>query len=158
MTTLINRLTALCDQRDKTLVLGISNYNVALQDDSDGQGPYIVSWNVDDLGAAPTVEEGFSEHEIDRARSIHAGPLSAPSPSFIARDLIKWLSLDEYAAIRTFMAAHVQFALLWDSLLAQGEAPISVESARFQAGWEGIVAVLGDVRAAELLAAAIAGN
>ena len=84
-------------------------------------------------------------------------PPSPPSPppvtSFLARDLLALLTADDLAAIKAAVDADAELYGLWCATLAQGEAPISIESARFQAGWAGLTTALGEERAGELAAA-----
>lgn len=80
-------------------------------------------------------------------------PLPPPPPSFLARDLFTQLTVADYTAIKTAIAGSDALGLLWDSLKAQGDAPIDMTSARFQQGWTGLKAALGAKRAGEIAAA-----
>ena len=75
-------------------------------------------------------------------------PYVAPvvEPSFLARDLMAQLTPDDYGAIQAAIATSAPLGLLWASLLAQGEAQIVSSSTRFQQGWAGLTAALGDAR------------
>jgi hypothetical protein len=73
-----------------------------------------------------------------------------PAPSFLARDLMTQLTSADYAAIQSAVAGSADLGLLWSSLMAQGEAPISTASARFQAGWTALAAALGAARASAI--------
>ena len=55
MASLATKIKLYCEANSKTADFG-SNGNVSLQDDSNGQGPYIKSWSVDGL-AKPTDEQ-----------------------------------------------------------------------------------------------------
>ena len=48
MASLSTKVALYCTANSKTAVFGPEG-NVSLQDDSDGKGPYIVSWSVDGL-------------------------------------------------------------------------------------------------------------
>jgi hypothetical protein len=107
------------------------------------------SWRID-----------FAEDATDRQKAAAAAALSAfdpaapaPRDSFLARELLALLSADDMAAINAAIAGSPALALLWVSLLAQGEAPVLLASARFQAGWTGLTKALGQARADALMAA-----
>ncbi len=55
MASLATKIKLYCEANSKTANFG-SEGNVSLQDDSNGQGPYIKSWSVDGL-AQPTDEQ-----------------------------------------------------------------------------------------------------
>ena len=55
MASLSTKVKLYCIANSKTAEFG-PNGNVSLQDDSDGKGPYIASWNVDGL-AKPTDDQ-----------------------------------------------------------------------------------------------------
>ena len=55
MASLATKIKLYCEANSKTADFG-SDGNVSLQDDSNGQGPYIKSWSVDGL-AQPTDEQ-----------------------------------------------------------------------------------------------------
>lgn len=55
MASLATKIKLYCEANSKTADFG-SDGNVSLQDDSNGQGPYIKSWSVDGL-AKPTDEQ-----------------------------------------------------------------------------------------------------
>jgi hypothetical protein len=80
------------------------------------------------------------------------GASKAPA-SFLARDLFALLTVADFSAIKKAIAANDALGLLWDSLKAQGEAPIITDSRRFQQGWDGIKAALGPARALEISSA-----
>ena len=48
MASLSTKIKLYCEANSKTAEFGLGG-NVSLQDDSDGKGPYIASWNVDGL-------------------------------------------------------------------------------------------------------------
>ena len=49
MASLSTKVKLYCEANSKTADFNPSTGNVALQDDSDGKGPYIASWSVDGL-------------------------------------------------------------------------------------------------------------
>ncbi len=55
MASLATKIKLYCEANSKTANFG-SDGNISLQDDSNGQGPYITSWSVDGL-AKPTDEQ-----------------------------------------------------------------------------------------------------
>lgn len=55
MASLATKIKLYCEANSKTANFG-SDGNISLQDDSNGQGPYIKSWSVDGL-AKPTDEQ-----------------------------------------------------------------------------------------------------
>lgn len=79
-------------------------------------------------------------------------PAAKPPAKFFARDLLAQLVPDDYAAIQAAIAESSPLGLLWASLLAQGDAPVSTGSARFQQGWTALSQVLGTERAAAIAA------
>jgi hypothetical protein len=56
MASLATKIKLYCEANSKTANFGPDGGNVSLQDDSNGQGPYIKSWSVDGL-AQPTDEQ-----------------------------------------------------------------------------------------------------
>lgn len=77
----------------------------------------------------------------------------APPPNFLAREFFALLSVADYTAIKSATANSDALGLLWDSLKAQGEAPIITTSERFLAGWAGLKVALGTKRSTEIAAA-----
>lgn len=86
-----------------------------------------------------------------------------PNGSFLARDLIARLTVDDRIAIdratrvrdpvsSDLATKAAQITLLWDYLKVQGDAPISVDSQRFADGWAALTEAIGASRAAELAA------
>jgi hypothetical protein len=80
-------------------------------------------------------------------------PPAAVNTSFLARDVLALLTAADLTAIKVAVDSDIALYGLWCSLLAQGEAPISIASPRFQAGWAAIEAALGSTRADELATA-----
>ena len=60
MAQLSTKIKLYCEANSKTADFG-SNGNVSLQDDSDGKGPYIKSWNVD--GLAQPSDSDLAAHD-----------------------------------------------------------------------------------------------
>ncbi len=85
--------------------------------------------------------------------SPYVEPVPVARESFLARELLEQLTSADYAAIQSAIAANADLGLLWSSLLAQGGAPISVGSERFQAGWTGLAGALGADRATAIYTA-----
>ena len=56
MAQLSTKIKLYCEANSKTADFGPGTGNVALQDDSDGKGPYIKEWNVDGL-SKPTDDQ-----------------------------------------------------------------------------------------------------
>lgn len=88
--------------------------------------------------------------------------------SFRARELFAVLTADDVANVQIALddeTAHAKsekaagrapqtpLRLLWASLQAQGDAPVGVIDARFQAGWAGLRQALGAARASAIAAA-----
>jgi hypothetical protein len=65
-------------------------------------------------------------------------PVPDPVPSFLAREFFALLTVADFSAIRNAVASNDALGLLWASLQAQGEAPISSTAERFLAGWAGL--------------------
>ena len=60
MASLSTKVKLYCEANSKTADFGPQG-NVSLQDDSDGKGPYIASWNVD--GLAQPSDSDLAAHE-----------------------------------------------------------------------------------------------
>jgi hypothetical protein len=108
-----------------------------LADLNDGNGPFISAWKRQDV-IAPTKEE---------IEAVDTDELERTGTTFLARDLLSQLTAGDYANIMQATAASPALGLLWASLLAQGEAPISVSADRFRQGWNGMSQALGVERA-----------
>ncbi len=104
----------------------------------------------DDLSALVWHDEAQARPSDDDILTRAAQP---PGPTFLARDLLAQLTTDDYAAITAAVAGSAPLGLLWASLLGQGDAPIATDSARFQQGWAGLTAALGQQRAGEIATA-----
>ena len=74
-------------------------------------------------------------------------------PSFLSRDLFTQFTVADYTAVKTAIASNDSLGLLWDSLKAQGDAPIMTNAARFLAGWSALTQVLGQPRMDAIAAA-----
>jgi hypothetical protein len=75
------------------------------------------------------------------------------APSFLARDFFALLTVQDYTNILAACSQSPAMGLLWDSLKAQGDAPIITTSERFLAGWAGLKGALGADRSAAIGAA-----
>lgn len=129
------------------------------------------SWDGDTPPAAVRLPDGqmaVGAHIGDRIGSYEFRLVPAPGPvrgvSFVARDMLALLTPGDRIAIDRALRVRdpatgdlaVQAAamvLLWESLQAQGDAPISATAERFLAGWAGLSSALGDERAGEIAAA-----
>lgn len=111
---------------------GFENHYVAIQSDTAGPG-----WRFDGVTLFDPNPPVVIEHE----------------PAFVARNFFALLTPQDFAAIRVATAVNDTLGLLWASLQAQGDAPIRTSSPRFVQGWSGVVATLGQTRAAEIAAA-----
>lgn len=102
-----------------------------------------VSWLTS--GAIPT--------RIDSMDSLN-GVLTAASvlPNILPQDLMAQFTADDATKIQAAIAGNVQFWLLWQSMTAQKD-PMIVTNARFLAGWNGLITVLGADRMAAIAAA-----
>lgn len=86
----------------------------------------------------------------DAAYRPDGTPPAAPTPRFVARDLVALLTADDYANIAAATTSNPAMGLLWSGLLAQGDAPILVSSERFIAGLAGLKTGLGTDRVIEI--------
>jgi len=120
------------------LVLNV-DYELALIDGA----PQISVWNRTDV-AQPTKAE---------IETIDTDALLRSEATFLARDLLFQLTPDDYGRIQAAIVSNPSLGLLWTSLLAQGDAPISADSDRFKQGWAGMTVTLGDGRAQKIAAA-----
>lgn len=69
----------------------------------------------------------------------------APPPSILSQDLMAQFTADDAAKIQAAVSANVQFWLLWQAMTAQKD-PMVVTNARFLAGWNALIQVLGQAR------------
>ena len=61
---LVDKVNSLAAARGARLVLGPNVFNCEMRDDTDGLGPYITAWSVAELGAVPTIADGFTADEL----------------------------------------------------------------------------------------------
>lgn len=108
-----------------------------LADLNDGNGPFISVWKRHDV-AQPTKQE---------IQAVDTEALARAEVTFLARDLLSQLTASDYINIMQATASSPTLGLLWASLLAQGDAPISVSADRFKLGWSGMSQALGFERA-----------
>lgn len=98
--------------------------------------------------------DGLEWLDTNQTRPTDAEITSYVVPtSFLSRDLFTQLTVADYTAIKTAVAANDALGLLWDSLKAQGDAPIETSSARFQQGWAALSQALGTTRASQIATA-----
>jgi len=85
---------------------------------------------------------------------IAAGGVPAPyvAQTVLSQDLMAQFTAADAAAIQSAVAGNVQFWLLWSAMQAQKD-PMGVTNARFLAGWNALVQVLGAARMAAIAAA-----
>lgn len=106
-----------------------------------------------DLSGLEWLDQAQPRPTDDEINAAIAAAAAAPQGAFVARDLIAQLTPGDTAAILNAVSASPGMALLWYSLLAQGQAPIELSSARFQNGWAALTQVLGADRCAALATA-----
>jgi len=108
-----------------------------LADLNDGNGPFVSAWKREDV-AEPTKAE---------IEAVDTDALAQAGATFLARDLLSRLTVDDYINIMRATGSSPALGLLWVSLLAQGDAPIAVSADRFKQGWIGMSQALGTERA-----------
>ncbi|MBR0756601.1 hypothetical protein JQ604_30865 [Bradyrhizobium jicamae] len=113
-----------------------------LADRNDGRGPFIAVWNRADV-AQP------SQAEIE---AVDTQTLAGAEQTVSSQDLMAQFTPDDATRIQAAIASNASLWLLWQSLTAQRD-PMLVAGARFQQGWQALVAVLGADRAAKIAAA-----
>jgi hypothetical protein len=69
----------------------------------------------------------------------------APPQAVLPQHLMAQFTADDAAAIQSAISGNVQFWLLWQAMTAQKD-PMVVTNARFLAGWNALVQVLGQAR------------
>lgn len=104
-------------------------------------------WSMgDDLASLEwldTAQTRPTDVEITAKASEIAG---APIPqSVLSQDLMAQFTADDATKIQAAVSGNVQFWLLWSAMQAQKD-PMEVGNARFQAGWNALVQVLGQSR------------
>ena len=104
-----------------------------LADLHDGNGPFISVWKRQDV-TEPTKAE---------IEAVDTDELARANTTFLARDLLSRLTANDYVNIMQATTSSPTLGLLWASLLAQGDAPISVAADRFKQGWTGMSQALG---------------
>lgn len=76
-------------------------------------------------------------------------PQPEPPRTVLPQDLMALLTADDAAKIRTAVESNAQLWLLWSAMQAQKD-PMQVTNARFLAGWNALVQVLGADRMAAI--------
>lgn len=95
-------------------------------------------------GLYANLQPGFAEEWLDESDPTIVSFLTKPevvSP----QDLIAQFTDADIATIQTAIGSNSSYALLWYSMLAQGD-PMVVTNTRFKAGWQALVTLLGDAR------------
>jgi hypothetical protein len=69
----------------------------------------------------------------------------APPAQVLSQDLIAQFTVTDFTAIKTAVASSDQLALMWAQMQAQKD-PMIVTNARFLAGWDALITVLGATR------------
>lgn len=90
-----------------------------------------------------------------------------PAPSFLVRDFLRLLQPADRGRVSIALQAEMTQAteaaqgggdpnmplrLIWDQMMAQGEAPISTDKPEFAAEWQSLANAIGPDRAAEIAA------
>jgi len=107
------------------------------------------TWRID-FGTGATDQQKSAAAAVVAAFDVAT---AVPALSFLARDFFAELTVADFTALKAAIAANDALALLWASLQAQGEAPISTAALRFQSGWAGLRQALGEARADEIATA-----
>jgi hypothetical protein len=77
---------------------------------------------------------------------LQAAVAALPSQqTVLPQDLMAQLTAADIASVQTVIGGNSSLALLWYSMLAQRD-PMMVSNARFMAGWNALVAILGQPR------------
>lgn len=76
---LIDKITALAAARGKRLVFGPDIFNCEVRDDGDAAGPYLTAWSIAELGAVPTLADGFTADELRVPLVTELPPTPAPT-------------------------------------------------------------------------------
>jgi hypothetical protein len=108
----------------------------------EGAGPFISAWLRADL-TQPTAAE---------IEAVDTDALLETPQSILSQDLMAQFTAADATAIQAAVTGNVQFWLLWSAMQAQKD-PMIVTSARFLAGWDALVQVLGQARMDAIAAA-----
>jgi hypothetical protein len=77
-------------------------------------------------------------------------PAIAPLPqTVLSQDLMAQFTVADYSAIKTAIAGSDQFGLMWSAMQAQKD-PMLITNARFLAGWNALVQILGQPRMTQI--------
>lgn len=101
----------------------------------EGAGPFISAWLRADVNQ-PTAAE---------IEAVDTDALLKAPQSILSQDLMAQFTAADAAAIQAAVASNAQFWLLWSAMQAQKD-PMIVTNARFLAGWNALVQVLGQAR------------
>jgi hypothetical protein len=120
------------------------------------------TWRID-FDAAATGEQKQAAVDVVAAFDVS----SKPARSFLARDFFKQLAPADRGRVAIALQAEMNQAvaaadaggdpkmplrLIWDTLIAQGDAPISTADPKFAADWQSLADAIGAERAAAIAA------
>lgn len=111
---------------------------------------------ITDYGFIPPAADGHGGRLLGRALAENdmeqPDPYSAAPPpkTFLARDLIDLLTVDDLTAIETAVQSSAALRLLWLRLRTREGKPVAVEGDAFTQGWAGLSGALGATRASEI--------
>lgn len=111
----------------------IVNFDYELSDL--GQGPVISQWRTDKY-AQPTVAQ---------LQAVDTEALALAGAAVLPQDLMKQLTANDMTKIQAAISSDATKALLWYAMVAQRD-PMVVGNARFKAGWDALLSVLGPDR------------
>lgn len=96
------------------------------------------------IGSYANEQPGYAEEFLaDNDAALVA--FLTPPQSVMSQDLMAQFTAADATAIQAAIGANVQFWLLWSAMQAQRD-PMIVTNARFLAGWNALVQVLGQPR------------
>jgi hypothetical protein len=106
------------------------------------------------VGAFGNLQPGYAEEQISTSDPAVVAFLNPPvtPQTVVPQDLMAQFTADDAAAIQTAIGSNAQFWLLWQAMTAQKD-PMVVTNARFLAGWNALVQVLGQARMGAIAAA-----
>jgi hypothetical protein len=103
--------------------------------------------------ASVAIQFGCAEDELPDDDPPLVAFLNPPAPQFIApQDLMAQFTVGDAAKIKAAVETNPQFWLLWSAMQAQKD-PMIAMNARFLAGWNALVQILGQARMTQIAAA-----
>jgi hypothetical protein len=96
------------------------------------------------------LQEGATPAQILAAFPRYNDPV--PATSVLSQDLMAQFTVTDYTAIRAAIAGSDPFGLLWSSMQAQKD-PMIITNARFMAGWNALIQILGQPRMTQIATA-----